>query len=255
MGIVFDALAATGRDRDTLVICTTDHGVAFPFMKCNLTDHGTGVMLILRGLDFSGGRVVDALVSHVDVFPTVCEVAQVPVPTHIQGVSLRPLATGETEMVRDAVFAEVNYHATAEPMRTVRTARYRYIRRFLPQSGPIKPNCDCSISKETMLAAGWGERPQAAEELYDLYFDPHEACNLAGDPAHAGTLAALRGRLETWMRETGDPLCAGRLDPWPGMLVNPISDPSPQTPMVPAEPIILPDAGVPDEGNASARAR
>lgn len=73
IGTVLDALDASGLASHTLVIATTDHGIAFPRMKCNLTDAGIGVMLILRGPGgFAGGRVCDALVSHVDLFPTVC---------------------------------------------------------------------------------------------------------------------------------------------------------------------------------------
>ena len=45
----------------------------------------------------------------------------------------------------------------------------------------------------------------------------------------------MRARLAQWMRDTEDPLLAGRLDPWPEMVVNPIDDDSPQTPTVPAE--------------------
>ena len=73
MGHVFAALRDNGLADNTLVICTTDHGIAFPTMKCNLTDHGLGVMLVIRGPGgFSGGQVVDALVSQVDIYPTVC---------------------------------------------------------------------------------------------------------------------------------------------------------------------------------------
>ena len=58
----------------------------FPGMKCNLTDHGTGVMLIMRGpAGFSGGRVCDALVSQVDLFPTVCDLAGQPQPAGCKG--------------------------------------------------------------------------------------------------------------------------------------------------------------------------
>ena len=81
MGIVFDALESRGVAENTLVMCTTDHGIAFPFMKCNLTDHGIGVMLILRGpRGCAGGKVVDAMVSHIDLFPTICELAGIPAP-------------------------------------------------------------------------------------------------------------------------------------------------------------------------------
>ena len=64
----------------TLIICTTDHGLAFPGAKATLYDRGTGVMLIMRGPGFTGGKVVDALVSHLDVYPTVCELAGIEPP-------------------------------------------------------------------------------------------------------------------------------------------------------------------------------
>ncbi len=77
IGAVLDALEANGFADNTLVICTTDHGLAFPGMKSTLTDHGIGVMLIMRGPGgFSGGKVCDAMVSHIDLFPTICELMQ-----------------------------------------------------------------------------------------------------------------------------------------------------------------------------------
>ncbi|MCK4376094.1 MAG: sulfatase, partial [Candidatus Brocadiae bacterium] len=102
MGAVLDALDASGLAENTLVICTTDHGIAFPGMKCNLTDHGVGVMLIMRGPGgFAGGRVCDALVSHVDVFPTLCDLLDVGRPEWLQGKSMMPLIRGEAEEIND----------------------------------------------------------------------------------------------------------------------------------------------------------
>jgi arylsulfatase A-like enzyme len=238
MGAVFDALDRHGLAENTLVICTTDHGIAFPFMKCNLLDHGIGVMLVLRGPGgFTGGRVVDALVSQVDIFPTICDVAGIPSPAWLQGKSLRPLVTGQAESVRDEVFAEVNYHAAVEPMRAVRTARYKYIRRFDVRNHPVLPNCDDSVSKSELLRYGWHNRPQQAELLFDLVFDPNEACNLVSEPAYGAALREMRTRLVRWMRDTDDPLLGGGIDPWPEMIVNPTDDLSPQGLTVPAERI------------------
>lgn len=104
IGQVLGALAKSGLADNTLVICTTDHGIAFPLMKCDLTDHGIGVMLMLRGPGgFSGGKVVDGLVSHVDVFPTLCELLGLARPPWLQGVSFLPLVRGETDQVRSEV--------------------------------------------------------------------------------------------------------------------------------------------------------
>ena len=73
IGAVLNKLNETGLDRNTLVICTTDHGLAFPTAKASLLDRGIGVMLILRGAGFAGGYAHDELVSHIDLFPTICE--------------------------------------------------------------------------------------------------------------------------------------------------------------------------------------
>src|SRR5207302_9717946 len=131
IGQVLEALERNGLAENTLVISTTDHGLAFPRMKCNLTDAGFGVSLILRGSGvFGGGKVCDAMVSHVDVFPTVCEMAGVKAPSWLEGKSMIPLLRGERAEINDEVFAEVNYHPSYEPQRAVRTQRWKYIRRY-----------------------------------------------------------------------------------------------------------------------------
>ena len=206
MGRVLAALDANGLSGETLVICTTDHGPAFPRMKCNLTDQGLGVMLILRGPGgLEGGRAIDGLVSQIDLFPTVCDLAGLGRPDWLQGVSLLPLVEGRPQ-VREELFAEINYHVCHEPQRAVRTRRWKYIRRLHPRARPVLPNCDDSPSKDFLLAQGWGESEEAAERLYDLAADPLERDNLAAEASRREVLAEMRGRLQRWQRETGDPL-------------------------------------------------
>ncbi len=209
MGAILGLLEEHGLVEDTLVVCTTDHGIAFPRMKCNLQEGGIGVFLILSGPGVPAGRITDALVSHVDLFPTLCGLLDVEAPDWLQGVSLMPLLRGQTDQVREEVLAEVNYHAAYEPMRAVRTKRWKYIRRFEERDGPVLPNCDEGPSKDLWLEHGWAERAPAMEQLYDLVFDPHETHNLADDPAHGGVLEEMRQRLDRWMEETEDPLRKG----------------------------------------------
>jgi len=235
MGAVFDALDAAGLAANTIVVCTTDHGLAFPYMKCNLTDHGLGTMLIVRGPGgFAGGRLVEGMVQHMDIFPTVCELLEIEPPGWLQGKSLLPLVRGEAEEIHGELFFEVTYHAAYEPMRAVRTRRWKLIRRFGGRSQPVLPNCDDSPSKDAWLAAGWRERPVAQEELFDLAFDPNETHSLASDPAHAEVLSNLRARLERWMRSTDDPLLKGPVPAPAGARVNPADGLSPREPVVPA---------------------
>ncbi|MDQ3613610.1 MAG: sulfatase, partial [Chloroflexota bacterium] len=142
-GEILDALDSTGLADTTLVIATTDHGIAFPWMKCNLTDHGTGVLLIMRGPGgFSDGQVNDALISHLDLYPTICDLAGIGRPDWLQGHSLLPLMRGETDAIRQEVFAEVTFHAAYEPQRSIRTDRYTLIRRFGDRQTPVLPNLD-----------------------------------------------------------------------------------------------------------------
>ncbi len=220
VGAVLDALDTNGLTEDTLVICTTDHGIAFPGMKCNLTDHGIGVMLIMRGPGFDEGLVCDAMVSHVDLFPTICEFLNIEPPVWLQGNSMVPLIRGEAEQINDEIFAEVTYHAAYEPQRAVRTRRWKYIRRFEDHCGPVLPNCDDSFSKDVWMQHGWRDRPVASEQLYDLIFDPNEAHNLADDSSMVPVLDEMRGRLDRWMHATDDPLLRGPVPAPPGARVN-----------------------------------
>lgn len=229
VGAVLEALEDNGLAANTLVICTTDHGIAFPGMKCNLTDHGMGVMLIMRGPGgFSGGRVCDALVSQVDLFPTICELLDVAKPAWLQGKSLMPLVRGEVDEINDGIFAEVTYHAAYEPMRAVRTRRWKYTRRFDERCKPVLPNCDDGPSKDVWLEHGWRERPVPSEELYNLVFDPNESANLAGDPSAAAVLRDMRRRLARWMHATRDPLLRGPVPAPEGAVVSDQDDLSPQ---------------------------
>jgi arylsulfatase A-like enzyme len=206
---------------NTLVILTTDHGLAFPGAKATLTDRGIGVMLVIRGPGFAPG-VDDRLVSQLDLYPTICELAGVPPPPWLVGRSL--LAPGEN----DAVFAELTFHAAYEPQRAVRTKRYKYIRRFGDRDAPVLANIDDSPSKDYLLAHGLADRRLAREELYDLLWDPGEAHNLA--PERPPVLDELRARLDRWMQERQDPLLDGPVAPPPGAELNLPTQLSPEEP-------------------------
>jgi arylsulfatase A-like enzyme len=170
-----------------------------------------GVSLIIKGPGgFEGGRVCDAMVSHMDVYPTLCELLGISKPEWLEGKSLLPLLHGETSELHEELFAEVTYHASYEPKRAVRTNRWKYIRRFDGRKTSVLPNCDDGWSKDYWLKEGWQTNPMEAEEsLYDLVFDPNESNNLIQSPLHNDVIAEMRGRLNNWMRRTNDPLLRG----------------------------------------------
>jgi N-sulfoglucosamine sulfohydrolase len=221
IGSVLNALHENELDRNTLVICTTDHGLAFPTAKASLLDRGVGVMMIMRGPGMPPGVAQDELVSQLDVFPTICELAGIELPPWLQGRSLVPLVDGdEAPGLRTEVFAELTYHAAYEPQRAIRTERFKYVRRFDDYPTPILPNCDDSPSKDAYLARGWAERSVPRETLHDLFFNPGEGRSLIDDPSYAPVIQDLRGRLQRWMEETADPLLDGPVLPPPGARIN-----------------------------------
>ena len=227
IGEVMAALDEYGLRDDTAVIVTTDHGPPFPEMKGTLYDGGIGVSLIMHVPGGPGGRVVDALVTQLDVAPTVLELLResptVSPDVPEGGTSLLPVLAGHQDRVHDAIFAESNYHAVYEPARAVRTARYKLIRRFghgAPQAPPVAANVDDSAAKALLAEAGYFERGQATDVLIDLYLDPMERCNVIDEAAYRETAAALRQRLEEWMAATDDPVLHGEVPRPTGARVN-----------------------------------
>ena len=154
-------------------------------------------------------------------------------PAWLQGQSLLSLIRGDVEQINDEIFAEVTYHAAYEPQRAVRTQRWKYIRRFGERPGPVLPNVDDGPSKDVWLEGGWREQRPAAEQLYDLIFDPNECRNLAEDPALRDVLADMRARLDRWMRETQDPLLQGPVTAPAGAIGSDPDGLSPNEPKLP----------------------
>jgi N-sulfoglucosamine sulfohydrolase len=235
VGTVLDALESAGLAHNTLVISTTDHGISFPGMKCNLTVHGTSVYMMLRGPGgFSGGKTSNAMVSHLDLYPTICELLNIEKPAWLEGKSLLPLVRGDVPEIHEELFAEVNYHAAYEPKRAARTQRFNYIRHFGDKRTPVLPNCDDGLSKDLWLKNGWRKQNVPHELLFDSLFDPNETRNLVGDASYATVLTEMRGRLDSWMQRTSDPLLEGPVKAPAGAVVNDPDGISPREHTLPA---------------------
>lgn len=202
MGRVLYVLEQYGLADNTLVFVTADHGIEFPGGKKTLTEWGTGVMLMMRypGV-LDGGAVIEPIVSHLDVAPTILDVlGEDPRPWH-RGSSLLPLVRGEVESAHEGIFTEQTYHGSLEPLRCVRSERYKLVRRHFADGPRMRQD---GPSTEVVAPFGWYDRQIGHEELFDLYLDPMEACNRIDDPSYQGIADDLRRRLDTWMAETGD---------------------------------------------------
>jgi len=95
-GRLLQALKDLGLESDTLVIFTTDHGIAMPRAKCSLYEPGVQVAMILRLASrkgWNGGIVHQEMISNIDYLPTILQLVGLPIPTNVQGRSFAPLLT------------------------------------------------------------------------------------------------------------------------------------------------------------------
>jgi arylsulfatase A-like enzyme len=214
LGRLLTSLEETGLAPETLVVFTTDHGIALPRAKSTLYGPGVRTALIAR----LPGRIqagrYDQLLSNIDLLPTVLDLVGRPMPSSIQGRSFLPLLTGDGCVPRAEVFCEKNYHDDYDPIRAVRTRRYSYLRSFEERCKvPLPMDIRASMASRCLRSDALDPRPP--EEVYDLRDDPGEEKNLIQDPRYAAVTEDLRSRLLGWMRKTDDPLVTGRHLPVP----------------------------------------
>jgi arylsulfatase A-like enzyme len=155
-------------------------------------------------------------VSLIDVTATTLALAGVPIPKEMHGRSL--LGPGAKE--REFLFTALDRMGTKiDRVRTVRDARYKYIRNFEPGQPylpPVMPYADntnpnfnlmrqlFAEGKLNAVQAKFMASTRPVEELYDLQTDPFEFSNLASSPKHKEVLARLRAALEQWIVDTND---------------------------------------------------
>ena len=178
-------------------------------------DPGIGVALILRWPErIPAGQVRPELLSNVDVLPTLLEAANLTIPEGVQGKSFLGLLTGQGYSPRDDVFFEMNWHGRYNPMRGIRTSRYKYVRNFDGGVPLVYMPGDIYFSPSgEVVRDEYSQVPRPSEELYDLRADPWESRNLAASAETAEALPELRGKVDRWMEETGDPLLRGPIVP------------------------------------------
>ena len=217
VGLLLDALEERGLADNTLVIFTGDHGFPFPRGKGTLYEGGIRVPLIVRwpGL-VRAGASSEALVSGVDLAATWLRAAGLPIEPKMQGRSLLPVLTGERDSVREAVFAERNWHNHSDPQRAAVTERYKLIYNGRPGQ-PYRPTSDIAASPSWLSYLEEDVRGRLDPnirrllapsrpflEFYDLQSDPNEFHNLAEDPDYAMERTRHEMLLSDWMHETLD---------------------------------------------------
>ena len=213
-GRIVAAIRASSLRDNTLIVFTADHGIAFPRAKMTLYDAGLQVPLLLAGPGIAAGAVRTEMISNVDVLPTLLELAGLPCRANLHGRSFTALLRGGDYTPNEAVFAEKTYHTYYDPMRAVRTRRWKLIANF--EFAPwqeMSPDFSCNAKGYVEVAKAFN-RPDRDMyhppfELFDLENDPYEQRNLADDPVHAATRDGLIRMLREWMQRTADPLLEG----------------------------------------------
>ncbi len=222
LGEVYDAACEVLGAARTIFLHTSDHGAQWPFGKWNLYDAGirTPLIAVWPGHIRAGART-DAMVSWIDLLPTLVDLAGGPAPTGLDGRSFAPVLRGETTAHRDRIFTTHSGDGSYNvyPIRSVRTADWKYIRNLHPEfqytshvdlaqaaDGPGYFGSWLEAAQTDPAAAAKVQRyyQRPGEELYDLRADPLELRNLAPAPAHAARLAALRDEVTAWMHDQGD---------------------------------------------------
>jgi arylsulfatase A-like enzyme len=197
VGKVLDELDRLGLRDNTIVILWGDHGWKLgehdAWCKHTNTENDTNAPLILSvpGMKNAGGKS-DALVEFVDIYPTLSELAGLPLPGHLEGTSFTPLLDQPARAWKTAAFSQYprNGDGTRLMGYSMRTDRYRL--------------------------TVWVERNDHskvhATELYDHQTDPQENANIAGVPANAALVAGL---LEQWKTGWKGAVPVARADrPW-----------------------------------------
>jgi len=172
IGRLLESLDRSGTADNTIIVLWGDHGYHLGehglWRKNSLFEESARAPLIIldpriEHQDSDCERIVE----FVDIFPTVTELAGVPVPENLDGVSLVPLLKNpEAEWSRPA-FSQVQFREAAG--RSVRTDRWRYVE--------------------------WGDRGAKGTELYNQKGDPQEMSNLAGDGKQSAVIKQLRSML------------------------------------------------------------
>jgi arylsulfatase A-like enzyme len=212
MGRVLAAVRELGLDKNTLVIFTTDHGIAMPRAKCAVYEPGMRTSFILRypaRTGWHGGTRHKTMVSNIDCVPTILDLAGIPIPASIQGRSLAPLLDNRSYTPRDRLFGEITYHDYYDPRRSVRTATHKLIVTFSSAPAFMDPSQSWRPRADTVVPVNHALAYHSAVELYDLARDPREQSDLVKDGASTTVLNQLKAQLAEHMRSTHDPILSG----------------------------------------------
>lgn len=203
-GQLISAIKANDLWDKSMIIFSTDHGIAYPFGKSNLSDLGLGVALMIKLPKTQSTGVHDGLVSQLDLWPTICDYLNIQAEYNCCGKSLRKIMENEVTEVHDELYFEMNFHTSYEPARAIRTKRYKYIE-YLDDSVECHlSNINESRAKDWYIELGIKNKKRDKYQLYDLMYDPDEKNNLVHEQDYQQIKNELAKKLKQWRKETKD---------------------------------------------------
>lgn len=202
---------------DTLIVFVGDHGPPFARGKTTVYEAGIRVPFIVRWPGVSQPMDSPAMVSTIDVLPTILDATGVAAPGTMHGKSLRPVLAETNAAWREYLVAEFHFHGKRPfyPRRTIRDQRYKLIHNLL--AARAKPGTGIDGDRAYRISQGERYEGTAAQrafatfadpsefELYDLKNDPIEFNNLAGTSEHRATQQRLTQALLHYRWQTDDP--------------------------------------------------
>ena len=238
-----EILEGRGQLNNTLIIATSDHGMAFPHIKGQIYDEAFHVPFAVRwGNKIKPGRIVEDYISFPDIAPTLLEVAGLKPHSQMTGKSFLDLLlsnkSGKINPERSHVLLGKERHDVGRtdgeqltvgyPVRAIRNDQYLYVKNFKPNRWPVGDpeynylNCDDSPTKSYLLEQepssqdypyflmSFGKR--AGEELYNIVNDPDCIKNLAKDPDYKKIKTDLNKQMTEELRLQKDPRILGNGD-------------------------------------------
>ncbi len=184
--IVLDELKELGLEENTIIVLWGDHG-------WHLGDHGlwckhsnfeqaTRVPMVFS-VPGNEGRYNDTPVEFVDIFPTLCDAANIDIPSHLQGTSLMPIVKGEQDRVKEYAVSQFARGKSIQGY-SIRDDRYR-LTVWMEDNYKTFQRYDKSLIK--------------AVELYDYQKDPNETINVYNMKKYSDAQGKLFEYLESYV--------------------------------------------------------
>ena len=237
---MIEILEDSGELENTLIVVTSDNGMPFPRAKGNAYEAGVKVpMAVYWAGKIKARPVIEDLISHIDLAPTLLDAAGLHVYDEIEGKSFLDLLTDPDKnkkvQFRESLFYGRERATSARPnnfgypARTIRTMQYELVWNMKPERTPTgdrlheakaaKSVMDAILSQKEMNNKGkkiymdaFGLRPEF--ELHDMHSDPYGLINLAEDPEYKEILDSLFKMLKDQLIDDGDPRVYGHGDIW-----------------------------------------